>query len=328
VRAGPAGRRIDPLLPPARSVTRVIGVDWHAVFTRELIIAMVLNCTTQAMQIGAYAARYAGVITGRIATAISLFSLVVTASRLASLFLTPSLGVLADRTAGVAIAAHRTTVPPELAARFDVQMRLIVAGGSIGIALGAFLMPLFLVLFTRGIRSFERRGSIPHALARLLDPRVLAEVARAAKLPSPRVLLTFPLSAVPRKLLIANTVLMGVYAVGVVAAYYASILALDERTTATGLSGLVNGVGTVAFSLFVDPTSAYIVDQTVRGERPRTDVRAMIFWLIVTAFIGTVLAQLILYPAAEYIATAARWFNHPPDYIASLVHLFTHRGRP
>lgn len=289
---------------------------------------MVLNCTTQAIQIGAYAARYAGVITGRIATAISLFSLLVTASRLASLFLTPSLGVLADRTANVAVAAHRTIVPPDLAARFDIQMRLIVASGTLGIALGAVLMPLFLTLFTRGIKSFERRGSIPHGLVRLLDPRVLMSLARTTKLPPVATLFTFSAGPVPRQLLVANTVLMGVYAVGVVAAYYASILVLDARTTATGLSGLVNGVGTVAFSLFVDPTSAYIVDQTVRGERPRTHVRAMIFWLIVTAFVGTILAQLILVPAAEYIATAAQWFNHPPNISAAVTHWFDHRGNP
>jgi hypothetical protein len=302
-------------------------VDWRAVFAPELIFAMLLNCTTQAIQIGAYAARYAGVTTGRIATAISLFSLFVTASRLASLFLTPSLGVLADRTAGTAFAAHEATVAPLLAARFDVQMRLIVASGSVGIVLGALLMPFFLVLFTRGIRSFDRRGSIPHGLVRLLDPRVLIGLVRSTRPPPLSVVLSFPLAAVPRPLLIANTVLMAVYAIGVVAAYYASILVLDARTTATGLSGLVNGVGTIAFSVFVDPTSAYIVDQTVRGERPRTDVRAMIFWLIVTAFIGTVLAQLILLPAAEYIATAAHWFNHPPSWITA-AHWFNHRGHP
>jgi hypothetical protein len=303
-------------------------VDWHAVFVWQLIVAMALNCTTQAIQIGAYAARYAGVTTGRIATAISLFSLFVTASRLASLFLTPSLGVLADTVRDTALRQHSVVAAPELVARFDVQMRLIVASGSVGIAVGALLMPVFLVLFTRGIRSFERRGSIPHGLARLLDPRVLSDIARSTKLPAPRVLLTFPLSAVPRQLVIFNTVLMSVYAIGVVAAYYASILALDSPTTATGLSGLVNGIGTVAFSVFVDPTSAYIVDQTVRGERPRSDVRAMIFWLIVTAFIGTVLAQLILFPAAEYIATAAHWFNHPPNVIAAVTHWFHHRGTP
>ncbi len=290
---------------------------------------MLLNCVTQAIQIGAYAARYAGVVTGRIATAISLFSLLVTASRLASLFLTPSLGVLADVPANLTLAhdPQATTVSAFLAARFDVQMRLIVASGTLGIALGALVLPLFFTLFVRGIKSFERRGSIPHALARLLDPRVVIDVVRATRLPPPGTLRTLTSARLPRQLLVFNTVLMGVYAVGVVAAYYASILVLDARTTATGLSGLVNGVGTVAFSLFVDPTSAYIVDQTVRGERPLADVRAMIVWLIVTAFVGTILAQLILFPAAEYIATAAHWFTHPPNVWGSAVGT-SQRGHP
>jgi hypothetical protein len=86
------------------------------------------------------------------------------------------------------------------------------------------------------------------------------------------------------------------------------VIDLHARTTATGLSGLVNGIGTIAFSLFIDPTTALIVDQTVRDERPRKDVAAMIFWLIVTAFLGTLLAQLILFPAAEYIAAFANFW--------------------
>ncbi|MGB8267258.1 MAG: DUF2837 family protein [Candidatus Velthaea sp.] len=283
-------------------------MDWHAVFATNLIIAIVLTVVTQAIQIGAYAARLAGVITGRIATAISLFSLFVTASRLAALFITPALGGLADRTAARAHELHLDVVPASLVHLFDIQMRLIVASGTIGIVLGALLMPVFLMLFVRGIRSFERSGSIPHALFRLFDPRVQIDLIRSLRLPPAGRVLAFAEGAVPRRLLVANTAVWAVYAVGVVAAYYASVLDLDARGSAIGLSGLVNGIGTVLFSLFVDPTSALIVDQSVRGERPQGDVRAMIFWLIVTAFIGTVLAQLILNPAAHYIAAFAHLF--------------------
>ena len=60
--------------------------------------------------------------------------------------------------------------------------------------------------------------------------------------------------------------------------------------------------------MFIDPNTAFIVDQTVRNERPRRDVGAMIFWLIVTAFLGTLLAQLILGPAAQYIAAVANFW--------------------
>jgi hypothetical protein len=279
-------------------------------FTGNLILAAGLNFVTQAIQIGAYAARYAGVTTGRVATAISLFSLLVTASRLASLFMTPALGALADTTANPAIRDHLTSVPPDALARFDGQIRIIVGAGSIGILLGALLLPMFLTMFVRGIGAFERTHSIPHALARLLDPRVIGDLLREIR-PRRIRFADFPLAAVPTKLLIANTVLFAVYAIGVVAAYDASVIDLDARTTASGLSGLVNGIGTVAFSLFVDPTTALIVDKTVQGERPRRDVSAMIFWLVLTAFVGTLLAQAILTPAAEYIAAGAHVFVHP-----------------
>jgi hypothetical protein len=279
------------------------------VLAGNVLLAAGLTTVTQSIQIGAYSARYAGILTGRIATAISLFSLLVVASRLASLFMVPALGALADSSANAAIDAHLKSVTPEALTRFDHQMRVIIAANSLGVLLGAFLLPLFLVMFVRGIRAFERLGSVPHALARLLDPRVLASL-----LPELRIravsLTRFPIGAVPRSLLFANMVLFAVYSVGVVGSYYASVIDLHSRTTASGLSGLVNGVGTIAFSLFIDPTTAFIVDQTVRKERPRSDVLAMIFWLVVTAFIGTLIAQLILFPAAEYIAWVADHWPH------------------
>jgi hypothetical protein len=274
------------------------------VLVGNVVLAAGLTLVTQAIQIGAYSARYAGIVTGRIATAISLFSLLVVASRLASLFAVPALGSLADRTANAALDAHLNAVTPEALARFDAQMRIIVGANSVGILLGAFLLPLFLTMFVRGIGAFERLGSVPHALTRLLDPRVIVQLLGALRLPALS-LAQFPIRVVPRSLLIANTVLFAVYSVGVVGSFYASVIDLHARTTASGLSGLVNGVGTIAFSLFIDPTTAFIVDQTVRKERPRSDVLAMIFWLVVTAFIGTLLAQLILFPAAEYIAWVA-----------------------
>lgn len=279
-------------------------------FSGNLILAASLNLVTSAIQIGAYAARYAGVTTKRIATAISLFSLLVTASRLASLFMTPALGALADTTANPAVKHGLFAVPPAALAHFDAQMRIVILAGSVGILIGALLLPMFLTMFVRGIGAFERTHSVPRALTRLLDPRVIRDLLGALR-PQRFRLADFPLSAVPGKLLIANTVLFAFYATGVVASYDASVIDLDARTTATGLSGLVNGVGTIAFSLFVDPTTALIVDKTVHGERPHRDVTAMIFWLVVTAFLGSLLAQAILVPAAEYIAAGAHLFVHP-----------------
>lgn len=276
-------------------------------WSTQLITAMVLNAVVQSIQIGAYAARLAGVISARVATSISLFNLFVTASRLASLFLTPMLGVLTDR------SAHYVLAHPETAGDavhfFTAQVRLIVAAGTLGTALGAVLLPTFVLLFLRGIQAFERTGSLPRALLRLGDPRVIGMILRSLRFPSPGRLRQMGLAGIPRQLLIFNTLVTAVYAIGVVAAFDASVIDVNHRATAIGLSGLINGIATISFTLVVDPTSAYITDQAVRGERPVEQVKAMVAYLSLTAVLGTILSQVILIPAAEIIAFAARLTN-------------------
>ena len=293
----------------AQPVPLAAAVFWSP----QLVLAMVLNGVVQAVQIGAYAARLAGVQTGRIATSISLFNLFVTASRLASLFLTPALGALADSAAHA--APHgATAVGPEVQATFEAQMRYIILAGTVGTALGACLLPTFLFLFVRGIRSFERSGSVIRALLRLADPRVMLDERRAQRRAyclNFAHLRRFSLDGIPRRLLAFNVLVTAIYATGVVAAYYASVLNLGARTTAAGLSGLINGIGTISFTLIVDPGSSYIVDQASKGERPVEHVKSLVFYLAATAVVGTLCSQLILYPGAVAIAHAAGLFYHP-----------------
>ncbi len=270
-------------------------------FTTPLIAAATLNVAVTALQIGAYAGRIAGVRTGRVGTSISLFNFFTLAARLANLVVTPALGSLAD---GAATYAGCTGVIP---ARFEWQLRAIIAAGTVGAVVGTLLLPTFIML---GVYAFEKRGSMLRASLRLFDPRVVLDIVRSVRLPPFSELGSFRPSRLPLKLLIGNVAVTGVYAVGVVASFYGSVIDLDARTTATGLSGLVNGIGTVAFSFFVDPTTAYITDQAVKGERSPEDVRTMVFWLSVTAVLGWILSQAILIPGAYFIAAGAHVF-HP-----------------
>lgn len=280
-----------------------------ALWSWQLIGAMILNGFVQMAAVGAFAARIAGVSTKRIAISISLFSLFATASRLANLFYAPLLGTISDRTGNAVAAAiaagSRAFAAPELS-QFEFQLRLIVLSGTIGTLVGATLLPTFEYLFVRGISSFQRLDSVPGALMRMFDPRVIADVAGSLRLPRPAHWGQYKLASVPPKLLIANTVLQSVYAIGVVAAVYASVREPALARTATLLSGIVNGIGTVMFTLFVDPTAANIVDSAVHGKRTLEDVRAMVFWLTVTMVLGTLLSQLLLYPATLVIDFAAR----------------------
>jgi hypothetical protein len=277
----------------------------------KLIGAMVITFIVQGVTIGAYSARLAGVQTKRIATSISLFNLLVTTGRLANLFMGFFVGPLSDE-AGNAVG--RLQGHPAAAAAwqqvFTLQLRWIVLAGTVGMVGFAMLLPMFTYLFRRGVRSFEARGSVPHSLARLASPRVLADVLRAERLPPLATLRSFDWRNLPKRLLIFNAVVMCVYSVGVQSSFLASVLDVNVARTAITLSGIVNGIGTIAFTLFVDPTSAMITDQAIHGKRTVQEVRSMVFYLTLTAIIGSLLSQVILYPAAVVIEVVSRFASH------------------
>jgi hypothetical protein len=305
VRARAARARRRPLAPAQRRLT----VTDIPLWSWQLIGAMVLNGVVQMTAVGAFAARIAGVTTKRIALSISLFTLFATASRFANLFYAPLLGTISDRTGNAvtaAIAAGSALLAEPQVQQFELQLRLIVLLGTVGTLVGALLLPTFQYMFVRGINSYQRTDSVPASLFRLTDWRVLRDIIQHIRLPNPAGWGQYKLSSVPQKLLIANTVVQAVYAIGVVAAVYASVRDPAFARTATLLSGIVNGVGTIAFTLFVDPTAAGIVDSAVHGKRTIEDVRAMVFWLTVTMVLGTLISQLLLWPATVIIDIAAK----------------------
>ncbi len=280
-------------------------------FSGKLWGAMVITFIVQGVTIGAYAARLAGVQTKRIATSISLFNLFVTTGRLANLFSAFFVGPLSD-TAGHAVLRYRHH-PGDVALwqhTFEIQLRLIVLAGTFGMIVFALFLPMFAYLFRRGVASFEARGSVPHAVVRLLHPRIFLEVLRAQHLPTLAQLRSFQWRRLPRRMLIFNVLVMAVYAIGVQASFLASVFDPAVSRTAISLSGVINGIGTIAFTLFVDPTSSMITDQAIHGKRSIDDVRSMVFYLSLTAIIGTILSQLLFVPAALLIEEVARFAVH------------------
>jgi hypothetical protein len=267
----------------------------------KLVGAMLITFVVQGVTIGAYAARLAGVQTKRIATSISLFNLFVTTGRLANLFMAFFVGPLADR------AGNATVAVSSWQHIFELQLRLIVLAGTAGMVVFALFLPLFTYLFRRGVHSFEARGSVPHSLMRLAAPSVIVDVLRSQRLPSFAQIRAFDWRYLPKRLLIFNVVVMCVYAIGVQASYFASVLDSTVARTAIGLSGVINGIGTIAFTLFVDPASSMISDQAIHGKRSVEEVRSMVFYLSLTAILGSLLSQLILYPASVLIEVVARY---------------------
>lgn len=300
----------DHYVTITKTVKTVIDVTPH-LWSGRLIGAMVITFVTQGVTIGAYAARLAGVQTKRIATSISLYNLFMTVGRLATLFSVFFIAPLSDA-AGNA-ATQLQSHAGDLAVWqhvFESQLRLIVLAGTLGMLLFAVLLPMFTYLFRRGVKSFEQRGSVPHAVAQLLKPRNVLHVLRSEHLPSLQQLRSFDWRTVPKRLLISNVLVTGVYSIGVQAAFLASVLDPSVARTATSLSGVINGIGTILFTLFVDPTSSMITDQAIHAKRSVEEVRTMVFYLSLTAIVGSLLSQIIFVQAALVIEYVARFANH------------------
>jgi hypothetical protein len=113
---------------------------------------------------------------------------------------------------------------------------------------------------------------------------------------------------IPKLFLILNVLMVSIYCVGVLASLLAAAILPEYRATASQLSGIVNGMATIMLALLVDPTSAHITDQAVRGKRDINDVRTVVFFLLCGRLLGSMLlAQLMLAPAANYIVFATQW---------------------
>ena len=295
------------------STGRVLRIVIHEpeLWSGRLIGAMLITFIVQGVTIGAYAARLAGVQTKRIATSISLFNLFTTVGRLATLLSVFFVAPLADAAGNAVIAyRHDPVLTAQWQSTYDLQLRLIILAGTAGMVVFALLLPMFTYLFRRGVHSFEARGSVPHSLAQLLKPKNIAEVLRSQRLPSWEQIRSFDWRAVPRRLLVFNVIVTGIYAIGVPAAFLASVLDPAASRTASNLSGVINGIGTISFTLFVDPTSSMITDQAIHGKRTIEEVRSMVFYLSLTAIAGTLLSQVIFYPAAVVIEYVAKFALH------------------
>ncbi|HTJ24776.1 MAG TPA: DUF2837 family protein [Candidatus Limnocylindria bacterium] len=266
----------------------------HGFWAWQLLLAMALNGFVQALAIAAYAARLAGARSGRVATAISLFYIFGTSSRFAQIFYMPLLGSLSDRAPAASLGTY------------EWQLRAIVFAGTVGTVVGALAMPTFVRLYLRAIRALERRGSVPKAMLGMLRPATALAVLRDVDLRVLPRIRALSFKHVPKDVLVLNTVVSAVYAIGIVAAAYASVLDPQAARTAVLSSGFVNGGATIAYNIIVDPATALYADHAARGERSIADVKALVAGLAVTAVVGFVVSQALLVPGAYLIAWIAR----------------------
>ncbi|WP_245574333.1 lipid II flippase Amj family protein [Desulfovirgula thermocuniculi] len=268
-----------------------------------------------------YAVRLSGVTTRRLATAYSLFQIISLVASTANLIQAPLLSSVVERTIntglhGSPMALVESPFYQQQLQQLCKDIRLVIFSATAGTFLGVLATPAFNYIFTRVIFLFEEAGSIPRLIIFLSSPRLLARTLR--KRPGYLKVLRSSLPERPRNIplafLAANTLVIGIWTTGVLSALYAGALLPDYRSTASLLSGLVNGVATILSAMIVDPTAAMITDQALRGTRDQQDVRQMVYYLCLTRVLGTILAQALFLPSAYLIKEVAQFIAGQAHY--------------
>ncbi len=261
----------------------------------NLAIILVLTAVVHCLDTASYASRIAGVRTGRLALTGALFNIVSLASRVAYTLQAPLLGSALDR-----------MVQQNKIEGLFHNFQIILGAATVGTLLGAMLIPTFTALFSRAATAYEFHGSFPALFLHTLSLRGFSRMSQHLRLPLPESLQRARKFNLPISFLLLNIVITAVYTVGVSSTMYASALAPELARTATTLSGVINGVGTLLLVVLVDPLSALITDQALRGNRPVAQVSYIVIWQVAARFAGTLLAQALLLPAALLVVTLAR----------------------
>ncbi|MBD97272.1 MAG: DUF2837 family protein [Candidatus Marinamargulisbacteria bacterium] len=248
-----------------------------------------------------YSFRLAGIRTRQLAVALSFVTSTLLVSRLSNLFQAPLLGAMVDR-----------AILNQTADTLGLTFRIIIALASLGSIVGLVLTPTAVRIFQRAVLGFQRHGSIIRLLATLRHARTWRTIWRQFQIPNLQTvrMLLGRWQYLPKSFLYLNVLVTAIYTIGVLCALYAGALLPEFRATAIQLSGLINGMATILLTLFVDPVGARITDQTFHNQRPESDVKATIAYLLIGRVIGTVfIAQILFLPFSHYLALVTRWLS-------------------
>ncbi|BAF59264.1 MAG: DUF2837 family protein [Pelotomaculum sp.] len=262
-----------------------------------------------------YAVRLAGLRTGRLLTAVSIFNVINLLAGAANTVQAPLLTSAVEHAIKAGLVQAGTPAASDLAVQQQAyreqlsllagRIRLVILSSTAGTLAGALFTPAFVRIFARAIHIFEEAGSVPGMFVRLIFSYLPARIKRGGLFVLPRLSSLFYWAGrrllIPRTFLAVNVFVTGLFTTGVLSALYAGALYPDFRSTAAALSAIVNGVAVAIVALVVEPTASLITDEAMQGKRGEEDVKQMAFYMIISRILGTLLAHALFLPCARLI---------------------------
>jgi len=254
---------------------------------QQLLIVSLLTMIIHTSETLSYAVRFAGVRTGKLAVSLTLSGMIVLVARTSNMLQGVMVGKMIDYA--------------KLNAGFPLEkyFRLIIGSASIGTVLAMLLFPSVVFLAGRMISHLEVSGSIPKLLTSVsLDK--LKHARTHLRRPTLKMLRALRIYNVPKRLLLLNCVVTSIYTVGVLAALYASFVAVSG-IAASQSSGLINGIATIIMTVLIDPQIALMTDRALRNEADQDRLGKVYGLMMMSRFVGTLLGQVIFMPAVVWI---------------------------
>lgn len=270
------------------------GADLELITLNLLFIAFFIFII-HSIETLAYAVRLSGARVKMIASALSLFNIMVIVSRLANMMQQPFTGSLVDN------------APVENTLAFvEAQYRILIGASTLGTIFGMILMPTFIALFSRAIVFLsEEKGSVPSFMKRIVSIKYIKRGLAHLTLPRFTYLKDTKIKDIPVRLFIVNMFITAIYTIGVLSALYASLIAPEREATSIMASGLINGIATILLVIFIDPKLSVIADDVVNQRGSYNKLKSMSLMMVTSRLFGTILAQALFIWGAKYIA----WFT-------------------
>ena len=264
-------------------------------FTEQLLLIAIFILIIHSIETLAYAVRLSGARVRLLASALSLFNIMVIVSRMSNMLQQPFTGSLIDNAPGENTLAF-----------VENQYRVIIGSATIGTVVGIALLPTFIAIFSRAIIILaEERGSIPSLIKKAFTLGIIKRGVKHIHLPKWSYLQDFSWRDIPLKLFFINMVTTAIYTIGVFSALYAALLVPERATTAVMASGLINGIATILLIIFVDPKVSILADDVINRKGSYLKLKSVSLMMITSRLLGTILAQLLFIPGAKYVA----WFT-------------------
>lgn len=261
----------------------------------QLLIIFFLTFIIHLIGTLAYSVRIAGTRTGRIAISFSLFNILVLVSRLSNSFQAP---LLAKR-------VEEDLLRQDLAG-VEGDFRWLLFAAFLATLAGALLIPTFQRLFARAVEHFGVSRSLPKMVLRAVSPAGIARLRQAVVWPARKnVIGVWKGDRMAWHIAGLNAVAMAIWTVGVFASLYAGYLHPDLRSTANSLSSVVNGLATILMFIVIDPYLSILTDDVAARRIGEAYFRRSIVWFVGSRLAGTLLAQILLVPAAGLIVFVA-----------------------